>query len=79
MQFALILNDDLTVDSGKRKKLIETVRHTRGVLNLDEEMAENGLLLAELSSPADADRVADLDGIATVEGMGVKHAWAHSA
>ncbi len=41
-------------------------------MRLDDEMAENGLLLVELTSPEDADRLVAIDGIESVEGMDSK-------
>lgn len=37
-------------------------------------MAENGLLLVELTSPEDADRLAAVDVTLAVDGMGTKQA-----
>lgn len=74
MQFALILQADLATRPDQPKQVIDTVRRTRGVLRLEEEMAENGLLLVELTSPEDADRLAAVDGIQAVDGMGTKQA-----
>ena len=41
-------------------------------MGLDDEMAESGLLLVELAPSTDADRLAALEGVEGVEGMGSK-------
>ncbi|MEA9859112.1 hypothetical protein ABFU27_11130 [Xanthomonas campestris pv. raphani] len=75
MQFALVLKPGFARDVQRREQLIASVRHMKGVRRLETEMAAKGLLLAELMNPADVTSLEGLDGIATVEGMGVKSAW----
>lgn len=75
MQFALVLEPSFTNDALRRTQVIDAVRHMKGVRKLETEMAESGLLLAELANAADARPIEGLDGIAAVEGMGVKTAW----
>lgn len=72
MQYALILDTELTTDVLRREKLIDTLSHLRGVLRVDAEMAGSGLLLADLVTSADASLLTQLDGVEAVEGMGVK-------
>lgn len=74
MKFALILEPEVIDDLPKRSRLIETLRHTKGVLSLDVEMAGNGLLLANISKAMDARTLEEFDGIERISGMGVKHA-----
>lgn len=72
MQFALILDTNLATDAFRRKRLIDAVSHISGVLRVDTEMAESGLLLADLAASADASLLARVDGIEAVEGMDAK-------
>lgn len=72
MQYALILETELTTDAPRRERLIDVISHLRGVLRVDTEMASSGLLLADLVPSADASLLMRLDGVEAVESMGVK-------
>lgn len=74
MKFALILEPDIIDDTPKVSRLIKELRHTEGVLKLDTELADSGLLLADLAKSLDATLLERLDGIERVSGMGVKKA-----
>ena len=74
MQVALILKREVVDDVALRKQVIESVKRSLGILNVDLEMAENGLLLAEYSTAEHAARAAELPGIESVESLGVKSA-----
>ena len=41
-------------------------------MGLDDEMAESGLLLVELAPSTSADRLAAIDGIEAVDGIGTQ-------
>ena len=75
MQYAIILEHSVIDDVPARQKVIDAVRHTSGVRTLDLEIAANGLLLAGLANEAAAEEVAKLEGVSSVERMGVKKAW----
>jgi hypothetical protein len=74
MQLALILEQSHIDDAALRTQVIQAVRHTRGILNVDTEIAENGLLLITLTAGTDHQSLLAIEGVASVETMGVKSA-----
>lgn len=74
MKIALILDPDIIDDLPRRDRLVETLRHTKGVLGLDVEMADSGLLLANVNKSMETKTLEELEGIERVSPMGVKHA-----
>lgn len=76
MKIALILDPAIIDDLPRRDRLVETLRHTKGILGLDVEMADSGLLLANVNTSMETKILEELEGIERVSAMGVKHATA---
>lgn len=74
MNYAIIIHKDTAKDHAKQNQVVDQLRKTQGVLKLDTEMANNGLILAQLNSSADLEAIGDIDGVQELEKMGVKHA-----
>lgn len=73
MNYAIILHNDTAADRTKQNQVIDQVRKTPGVLKVDTEIADSGLLLVQLASSTDLDAIRTIDGVHDLEKMGVKH------
>lgn len=73
MNYAIILHNDTAADRIKQNQVIDQVRKTPGVLKVDTEIADSGLLLVQLASSTDLDAIRTIDGVHDLEKMGVKH------
>lgn len=73
MNYAIILHNDTAADRVKQNQVIDQVRKTPGVLKVDTEIADSGLLLVQLASSTDLDAIRTIDGVHDLENMGVKH------
>lgn len=74
MNYTIILKRSAAKDSTKQTQVIEQLRKINGVLKLDTEMANNCLLLAELSHTVDLEAIRQIEGVEDLEKNGVKHA-----
>lgn len=74
MNYAIILTNDAAADRAKQTQVIDQLRKSKGVLKVDVEIANSGLILAEFSNTADLDAIGQIDGVHDLEKMGVKHA-----
>ena len=74
MNYTIILKRSVAKDSIKQTQVIEQLRKINGVLKLDTEMANNCLLLAELSHTVDLEAIRQIEGVEDLEKNGVKHA-----
>ena len=63
MKIALILDPAIIDDLPRRDRLVETLRHTKGILGLDVEMADSGLLLANVNKSMETKILEELEGI----------------
>ena len=75
MKISIILAPDILDDLPRLGRLVETLRHTRGIVSLDNEMAESGLLLANVSRSMDLKSLEALEGVERVGTLGVKQAF----
>lgn len=73
MNYAIIIHKDTAKDHAKQNQVVDQLRKTQGVLKLDSEMANNGLILAQLDYSADLEAIGNIDGVQELEKMGVKH------
>lgn len=73
MKIALVMDASVIDNDCERGRLIDKLRQTQGVLKLDVDMAENGLLMADLSASTDLKKFEKVDGIAGVRALGTKH------
>ena len=72
MRYSIVLNDEMVSDTSKRDALIDTLRHTQGVLHVDTDIAADGLLFVTGSSILLATDLMVLDGIDRVTVNGAK-------
>lgn len=73
MNYAIILHNDTAADRTKQNQVIDQLRKISGVLKLDTEIADSGLVLAQLASSTDLDAIRTIDGVHDLEKMGFKH------
>ncbi len=73
MKVALILEPDIIDDLARRGALVEALRQTPGVLSVDDETADSGLLFANVTGSLDAQALERLDGVERVSQLGTKH------
>lgn len=74
VQYAVMLNSDVTADVARLRRVLDDVRHASGVMRCDDEMIDSGLLLVDFATRDAASAVALIDGVVAVEGMGVQQA-----
>lgn len=74
MKISILLAPDILDDLPRLERLVQTLRHTRGIMGLDIEMAESGLLLANVSGSMDMKSLETMEGVERVGTLGVKQA-----
>lgn len=73
MNYAIILHNDTAADRAKQNQVVDHLRKISGVLKVDTEIADSGLILAQISNTADIEAIRNIDGVHDLEKMGVKH------
>lgn len=73
MNYTIILQRSAAKDPTKQTQVIDQLQKIPGVLKLDTEMANNGLVLAQLSTTVDIEAIRKIEGVDDLEKNGIKH------